>query len=38
VGEETALREAEEFFHQQIPLTRAMGVRVVAHDENGFVL
>jgi len=38
VSEETALREAEEFFHQQIPLTRAMGVRVVAHDENGFVL
>ncbi len=38
MNEETALREAEEFFHQQIPLTRAMGVRVVAHDENGFVL
>jgi thioesterase domain-containing protein len=38
VGGEIALREAEEFFHQQIPLTRAMGVRVVAHDENGFVL
>ena len=38
MSEETGLREAEEFFHQQIPLTRAMGVRVVAHDENGFVL
>lgn len=36
--EETALREAEEYFHQQIPLTRAMGVRVVSHDENGFVI
>ena len=36
--EETALRQAEEFFHQQIPITRAMGVRVVAHDEKGFVV
>lgn len=38
MSEETALREVEEFFHQQIPLTRAMGVRVGAHDENRFVL
>lgn len=30
--------EAEQYFHQQIPITRAMGVRVVAHDENGFVI
>jgi thioesterase domain-containing protein len=30
--------EAEEYFHQQIPITRAMGVRVVANDENGFVI
>jgi thioesterase domain-containing protein len=30
--------DAEEYFHQQIPITRAMGVRVVAHDENGFTL
>ena len=30
--------EAERYFHQQIPITRAMGVRVVAHDENGFVI
>lgn len=29
---EDALREAERFFHQQIPLTRAMGVRVVRAD------
>jgi thioesterase domain-containing protein len=36
--EETALRQAEDFFHQQIPITRAMGVRVVAHDENEFVV
>lgn len=32
------LREAEEFFHRNIPLTRAMGVRVVADDENSFVV
>jgi thioesterase domain-containing protein len=30
--------EAEEYFHQQIPITRAMGVRVVAHDENQFIV
>jgi thioesterase domain-containing protein len=30
--------EAEKYFHEQIPLTRAMGVRVVANDENGFVV
>ncbi|MCA1658694.1 MAG: thioesterase domain-containing protein [Verrucomicrobiaceae bacterium] len=33
-----ALSEAEKYFHEQIPITRAMGVRVVAHDENGFVI
>jgi thioesterase domain-containing protein len=32
------LREAENFFHQQIPITRAMGVRVVANDARGFVV
>jgi thioesterase domain-containing protein len=30
--------DAEEYFHQQIPITRAMGVQVVAHDENEFVV
>jgi thioesterase domain-containing protein len=30
--------EAEEYFHQQIPITRAMGVRVVARDENQFIV
>ena len=30
--------ETEQYFHQQIPITRAMGVRVVANDENGFVI
>jgi thioesterase domain-containing protein len=38
VSEPGPLRQAEEFFHQQIPLTRAMGLRVVAHDEQGFVV
>ena len=32
------LRAAEKFLHKQIPLTRAMGVRAVAHDENGFAI
>jgi thioesterase domain-containing protein len=30
--------EAEKYFHEQIPITRAMGLRVVANDENGFVV
>jgi thioesterase domain-containing protein len=33
-----ALREVEEYLHEQIPITRAMGVRVVAHDENQFIV
>jgi thioesterase domain-containing protein len=32
------LHAAETFFHEQIPLTRAMGLRVIAHDEAGFVV
>src|SRR5438270_6038438 len=32
------LREAEKFLHEQIPITRAMGLRVVAHDEKGFAV
>jgi thioesterase domain-containing protein len=32
------LLETEKYFHEQIPITRAMGVRVVAHDESGFVI
>ena len=31
-------RAAEEFFHAKIPLTRAMGVRVVSDDEGAFVV
>jgi thioesterase domain-containing protein len=38
VIEETALHQAEEYLHEQIPITRTMGVRVVAHDENGFIV
>ena len=36
--EEGALRRVEDFFHAQIPLTRAMGLRVVANDEHGFAI
>jgi thioesterase domain-containing protein len=30
--------EAEKYFHEQIPLTQAMGVRVVKNDESGFTV
>src|SRR3954447_8021948 len=30
------LLKAEKFLHEQIPITRAMGLRVVAHDDDGF--
>ena len=32
------LREAEEYFHREIPLTRAMGVRVSADESGAFVV
>ncbi len=32
------LRDAEEFFHQKIPLTRAMGVRLVAASGDSFAI
>ena len=32
------LRDAEKFLHEQIPITRAMGLRVVASDESGFTV
>src|SRR5881392_3154555 len=32
------LVEAEKFLHEQIPITRAMGLRVVANDEGGFTV
>ena len=33
-----ALLEAEKFLHEQIPITRAMGLRVVARDAEGFTV
>jgi thioesterase domain-containing protein len=33
-----ALSRAEKFLHEQIPITRAMGLRVVANDESGFTV
>jgi len=33
-----ALLHAEKFLHEQIPITRAMGLRVVAHDADGFTV
>jgi thioesterase domain-containing protein len=32
------LLEAEKFLHEQIPITLAMGLRVVANDEAGFTV
>lgn len=31
-------QDVEKYFHEQIPLTRAMGLRVVANEDSGFVL
>jgi thioesterase domain-containing protein len=38
VSEDRALLQAEKFLHEQIPITRAMGLRVVANDEAGFTV
>ena len=35
---DNALREAEKFFHERIPLTRAMGLRVVSDQAHRFAL
>jgi len=32
MGDERLLRETEEFFYEKIPITRAMGVRVIRYD------
>src|SRR2546421_12790323 len=32
------LGAVEQFLHEQIPITRAMGLRVIANDESGFVV
>ena len=36
--DEQQLLETEEFFHQQIPITRAMGVRVASYDGRQLTL
>ena len=36
--DESFRRETERFLHEQIPITRAMGVEVAACDETGLVL
>ena len=36
--DEQALRATENFFHDKIPLTRAMGIRVVADDRHRFAI
>jgi thioesterase domain-containing protein len=38
VSEDRALHQAEKFLHEQIPITRAMGLRVLANDEAGFTV
>lgn len=38
MSKDPLLQETENFFHDQIPLTRAMGVQVSAYDSNGLVL
>lgn len=35
---EEACRAAEKFFHENIPLTRAMGLRVIADATHGFAI
>jgi thioesterase domain-containing protein len=34
----TPAAEAERYFHERIPLTRAMGVRVAGYEERGFIV
>jgi thioesterase domain-containing protein len=36
--EEDKLRAAEKFLHEQIPITRAMGLRVTANDASGLTI
>jgi thioesterase domain-containing protein len=33
-----SLLDAEKFLHEQIPITRAMGLRVAGHDDAGFTV
>ena len=38
MSSEAVLQEAEDYFHREIPITRAMGVRVTMSDEKQFVV
>ena len=38
MSDATALLEVEQFFHEKIPITRAMGLQVVAHDVKNFIV
>lgn len=38
VNQSASAKEAEEFFHERIPITRAMGMRVIECDPNSFVV
>lgn len=38
MSEDRAALDAEKFLHEQIPITRAMGLRVVARAEAGFTV
>jgi thioesterase domain-containing protein len=38
MNDDTRLRETEAFLHEQIPITKAMGVRVDTYDEEKLVL
>jgi thioesterase domain-containing protein len=38
MGDAPELRQTEDFFHQQIPITRAMGVRVAGYDGRKLIL
>jgi thioesterase domain-containing protein len=38
MSSEAVLQEAEDYLHREIPITRAMGVRVTTSDEKQFVV
>jgi thioesterase domain-containing protein len=38
MADTSPVSQVEKYLHEQIPITRAMGLRVAASDESGFVL
>jgi len=38
MSSEAVLQQAEEYFHREIPITRAMGIRVTKSDEEQFIV